>query len=98
MDKNKLRIAPNSDAFYEKYGFTLTMTQKHPVFGDWMEFTGLEANYVSYLEREVEHLKKCFLESVRNNESYLARERYRLEDAIKKSQANAQQIQESENK
>ncbi len=74
----------NSEEFFKKYGFTQTKTKNHPVYGDMMEFKGLEADYVGTLEREVEHYKRLFMDAMLNNERLMHRESYRLQDEIEK--------------
>lgn len=78
------RLEPNSKEFYEKYGFTLTMTQKHPFYDGMMEFKGLEANYVAALERDIEHYKRTLADALMNNQHLMTREHHRLQDEIKR--------------
>lgn len=55
---SKIDQETNHDEFFNKYGFTRTLTMKHPTFKDTMKFTGLEADYVGILERRVADLEK----------------------------------------
>jgi hypothetical protein len=77
-------LMPNSEEFFKKYGFTLSIKKSHPVYEDAMHFTGLEADYVSSLERENERLRELFEGVMANNERLISRESYRLHDEIKK--------------
>ena len=54
----ELRQSEDPQAFFEKYGFTMSMTKDHPTHKALMSFEGLEADYVSRLEREVSDLHK----------------------------------------
>jgi hypothetical protein len=77
-------MKPNSEEFFNKYGFTLSITKKHPKYEDQMSFEGLEADYVSWLERELNHYKEVCDQVMASNERLLTRESYRLHDEIKK--------------
>ena len=77
-------MKPNTDEFFEKYGFQITTSKKHPVYDDMMTFTGLEADYVSSLERDVDHYKRMLMDVMANNERLISRESYRLHDELKK--------------
>lgn len=79
-----IRLYPDSEEFFNKYGFRLTLNQKHPIYQDEMEFKGLEANYVSRLESDIEHYKRALCDSLANNERLMSREHYRLHDEIEK--------------
>jgi len=78
------KIVPNSEEFFQKYGFTQSCSMPHPIYKDTMTFTGLEAEYVGRLEREVEHYKRAFMEQVDRNQQLQVQEYYRLRDEIKK--------------
>lgn len=79
-----MKQSDDQEAFFKKYEFTSNYSLFHPVYKDRIHFDGLEADYVNYLERELEHYKKCFAEVSMNNERLLTREHYRLQDEIKK--------------
>lgn len=53
-----MKQSENPEAFFEKYGFRMTISQKHPTHKDSMHFEGLEADYVATLEREVKECRK----------------------------------------
>jgi hypothetical protein len=53
-----MKQSENYDEFLKKYGFTLTISKPHPKHKDVMNFEGLEANYVSNLESQVESMEK----------------------------------------
>ena len=84
-------LDPDSTAFFEKYRFSATSLKKHPIYGDMMEFKGLEADYVSRLESDVEHYKKLSAQLMNNNESLISRESYRLRDEITKLKAQKEE-------
>jgi len=79
-----MKQSEDSKAFYEKYGFTQSTSMKHPIYDGTMHFEGLESDYVGRLEREVEHLKKCYAEVLASNHRLQTHEHYRLHDEIKK--------------
>lgn len=79
-----MKQSDDPKAFFDKYGFTLTITENHPTFKDEMFFEGLEANYVSRLESELEHYKRCLMDSLSNNERLMSREFFRMKDELEK--------------
>ena len=60
-----MKQSDDSKAFFEKYGFTASLTKKHPEFKDEMSFEGLECNYVTSLENQISDLKTYI--SIQNN-------------------------------
>lgn len=72
-----MKQSDDPKAFFEKYKFTLTYSLPHPTHKDMMEFDGLEANYVSGLEREVKHLKN-YIELLQGKIEYLMSQDYYL--------------------
>ncbi len=66
-----------------RFGFSLSMQQKHPVYKEVMKFEALEAEYVGRLERELEFLKEAY-ERLRQKLDWMTtQEMYRLKDAYK---------------
>jgi len=70
------------DVFFKKYGFTQSLSMPHPIYNDTMYFDGLEAEYVGRLEREIEHLKKCYAEVLASNHRLQIQDHYRMHDEI----------------
>jgi len=85
------RLDPKSEEFFNKYGFKLSSSKSHPIHQDMMHFDGLEADYVSFLEREMEHYKSAYLREVEMNQRLQMREYYRLNDEIKKLKKDAEE-------
>lgn len=81
-----MKQSDDVDKFFKKYGFTANLSMPHPIYKDRIFFEGLEANYVSSLQNELEHFKRCFRDSIANNEMLLSRESWRLRDELKKSE------------
>lgn len=77
----------NEKEFFEKYKFNMHIRKPHPVYEDEMKFDGLEAEYVSRLERDAEHYQSL----IRNQKQEIDRLSmlavYRLEDELKKKKA-----------
>lgn len=82
-----MKQSDNPELFFDKYGFRQTSERPHPIYKDMMHFEGLEAEYVSRLESEIEYYKKAFVDVMQNNERLLSREHWRLRDEIKKLEA-----------
>lgn len=53
-----MKQSEDSKAFFEKYGFTRTVSMPHPIHKDKMHFEGLEAEYVGGLEYQIAQLHK----------------------------------------
>lgn len=53
-----MKQSDDPKAFFNKYGFTSTMTMKHPTFNDEMKFEGLESEYVGRLQQRIRELEK----------------------------------------
>lgn len=80
-----MKLDPDSEEFFQKFGFKLTTSMPHPIFkNEIIEFKGLEANYVSKLESDLEHYRKAYSEVLQTNQRLHTREHYRLEDEIKR--------------
>jgi hypothetical protein len=79
-----MRQSDNSEEFFKKYGFTKTSSMPHPDFKDIMSFEGLEADYVSRLEREIDQLQKFILHQQEKMDWLRDREFYKFTDKIKK--------------
>ena len=83
MLQNKA-LDPSSEEFFDKYGFKLFTSKKHPIYDDMMAFSGLEADYVGRLERDVEQYKEMIERLMASNDRLISRESYRLQDEIQK--------------
>lgn len=57
--KNEPQIKQSDDSkkFFDTYGFTMTISRKHPERDGMMNFEGLEAEYVSNLEQQIKSMK-----------------------------------------
>lgn len=76
----------NEKEFFEKFGFTSTRTKPHPKFKEHaMEFTGLEADYVSGIESEIEFWKEAYDRLRAKLDWMTTQEMNRLRDVIEKS-------------
>lgn len=80
---SKLNQRDSPEEFFKEYGFTSTMSMKHPEFGGTMEFTGLESNYVQSLERETKEHRKYIQELLQKIEWLRDREFYSWKDGKK---------------
>lgn len=80
-----MKQSDDPKAFFEKYQFTSTLNIPHPKFKDEMEFTGLEANYVSTLEYEVKNLEKYIRLQNDKIDFLMNKEFYNYKDQIKET-------------
>jgi hypothetical protein len=73
-----------NDECWEKFQFRLSITQKHPVYGEDFTLEGLAADAFSRLERKVEDLEKAYERLHQKYDWTTSQEMYRLKDEIKK--------------
>lgn len=74
----------NEEEFFNKYGFTKSITMKHPRLKGEMNFEGLEADYVSHLENKVDHLERYIGLQNQNIEFLMNKEFYKWKEMEKK--------------
>lgn len=79
-----MKQSDNPDEFFKKFKFTLSTSRKHHVFKDeTISFEGLEASYVSHVERELEFMKDAYQRLVQKLDWMTTQEMYRLRDKAK---------------
>lgn len=72
-----MKQSDDPKAFFEKFKFRLSSSRKHPKWTDeTISFEGLEADYVSNLERDVEDLKN-HVKELQNRIWWLQEKEYR---------------------
>ncbi len=81
-----MKQSDDPKAFFEKYQFTLTTKMPHPTFKDEMEFTGLEAKYVSELEFEIKNQDK-YIKLLHDKVDFLTNQSYyKMEHILNKAE------------
>lgn len=81
-----MKQSDDPKAFFEKYGFTRTVTILHPIYKDEMHFEGLEAEYVNRLEMKISDLQDHLQRMWQKVDHLTSLEQYRLRDEIKKKE------------